>query len=164
MLGIWESVGAMPRACTVCSHPDRSTIDQMLVNLRPFRTIAHQFGLTHWALIRHYDDHLTDFLLRAKAAEEVAEADDLLAELRSLRDRTYRLLEQAEKAGDTRAAFTGIREIRSTLELLAELVGKLDRKPTLNLWISAEWLTVRAAILDALRGCSGIKGPSSKVG
>ena len=141
----------MPRRCTVCTSPDRPAVDQALVNHRPFRGIARHFGLKTDALIRHHDAHLADFLVKAKAAEEVAEADDLLAELRSLRDRTYRLLEQAEKAGDTRAAFTGVREIRSTIELLAELVGKLDRKPTLNLWVSAEWLELRVQILTALQ-------------
>ena len=140
----------MARRCSVCTSPDRPAVDQALVNHRPFRDITRHFGLKKDALIRHHDAHLADFLLKAKAAEEAAEADDLLAELRDLRDRTYRLLERAEKEGDIKAAFTGIREIRSTIELLAEMAGKLDRKPTVNLWLSAEWAAVRAALLAVL--------------
>ena len=140
----------MPRVCTVCSHLDRPAIDQALVNRHPFRRIAPRFGLSVRSLIRHHDDHLPEVLARAKEAEEAAQADDLRAELRSLRDRTYGLLERAEQAGDIKAAFTGIREIRSTIELLAEMAGKLDRKPTVNLWLAPEWLAVRAAMLSAL--------------
>ena len=140
----------MGRRCTVCSHPDRPAVDQALINHKPYRDVAGRFSLGKNALLRHHDDHLPELLLKAKDAEEAAQADDLLAELRSLRDRTYGLLERAEQAGDIKAAFTGIREIRSTIELLAEMAGKLDRKPTVNLWLAPEWLAVRAAMLSAL--------------
>ena len=60
------------------------------------------------------------------------------------------MLGQAEQKGDIKAALAAIREIRATLELLAEMVGRLDRKPTLNLWLSAEWAAVRAALLGVL--------------
>ena len=124
----------MARRCSVCTSPDRPAVDQALVNHRPFRDITRHFGLKKDALIRHHDAHLADFLLKAKAAEEAAEADDLLAELRDLRDRTYRLLDRAEKEGDIKA----------------EMAGKLDRKPVVNLLLTPEWLTVRAALLGTL--------------
>ena len=56
----------MPRVCTACSHPDRPAIDQMLVNLRPFRAIADHFGLSHQAIMRHHDDHLPAALAKAQ--------------------------------------------------------------------------------------------------
>ena len=140
----------MPRVCTVCSHPDRPAVDQALINHKPYRDIAGRFSLGKNALLRHHDDHLPQTLAQAKAAEEAAQADDLLTELKSLRDRTYTLLEQAEKAGDIKAALAAIREVRATLELLGEMAGKLDRKPTVNLLLAPEWLAVRAALLTAL--------------
>ena len=140
----------MPRRCTVCSHPDRPSIDQALVNRKAFRHVAPRFNLSVRSLIRHHDDHLPELLLKSKAAEEATQADDLLAELRGLRDKTYELLGQAEQKGDVKAALAAIREIRATLELLAEMAGKLDRKPTVNLLLAPEWLAVRAALLTAL--------------
>ena len=140
----------MGRRCTVCVHPDRPSIDQALVNLKAFRHIAPRFNLSVRSLIRHHDDHLPELLVKSKAAEEAAQADDLLTELKSLRDRTYTLLEQAEKAGDIKAALAAIREVRATLELLGEMAGKLDRKPVVNLLLTSEWLSVRSVLFGAL--------------
>ncbi|MDQ3043664.1 MAG: hypothetical protein M3R06_00735 [Chloroflexota bacterium] len=79
------------------------------------------------------------------------EAVDLLAELKALRGKAVSLLLQAERAGDIRTALQGIREVRSTLELWAEVQGELDRRPTLNLLaVSPEWLQVRATLMTAL--------------
>jgi hypothetical protein len=43
-----------------------------------------------------------------------------------------------------------IREARGNLELLAKLTQQLDTRPTLNLLVAPEWLTVRAVLLEAL--------------
>jgi hypothetical protein len=43
-----------------------------------------------------------------------------------------------------------IREARGNLELLAELAGELDRRAQLNITVSAEWLTIRSALLEVL--------------
>lgn len=60
----------MPR-CTTCAHPDRTEIDQALVDLVPLRHIAKRYGLSTGALRRHRARHLSRelakaFLLRAK--------------------------------------------------------------------------------------------------
>jgi hypothetical protein len=108
----------MPRTCTVCVHGDRPAVDQALVNHRPYRNIAAQFRLSTSALVRHHDDHLPEALTKAKAAADVAQADDLLAQLRALRSKAMALLLAAEKSGDIRTALAGVREARVTLELL----------------------------------------------
>lgn len=44
----------MPRACTVCGHPDRHAIDEALFrNNVPFRNVSKQYQLTVSALFRH---------------------------------------------------------------------------------------------------------------
>jgi len=141
----------MARTCTVCRHPDRPAVDMALVNHRPYRNIAAQFRLSASALVRHHDDHLPATLASAKAAEETAHADDLLAQVRALRSKAMSLLLAAERQGDLRTALAGIREARACLELLAEMSQQLDRRPVVNLTVSAEWLQVRATLLDALR-------------
>ena len=40
--------------------------------------------------------------------------------------------------------------MRRNLELLGELTRELDRTPTLNLQLNAEWIEIRTAILGAL--------------
>ena len=142
----------MARRCTACAHPDRPAIDQALVNRRPFRTLAQQTGVSAWALLRHHDDHLPAELAKAQAAAEVAQADDLLDQVRALRSKALSLMLAAERQGDLRTALAGIREARACLELLLEVEGELDRRPTLNLLIDPQWLATRAMLLDALPG------------
>jgi hypothetical protein len=86
----------------------------------------------------------------ARAAEEVAEADDLLGQVQDLQARTLAILEAAEGSNQHRTALSAIREARSNLELLAKLLGELDERPVVNLNVSPEWLELRAVIVGAL--------------
>ena len=45
----------------------------------------------------------------------------------------------------------GVGEARACIELLAEMSQQLDRRPTVNLLVSPEWVAVRSALLVALR-------------
>ena len=76
----------MPRTCTICRHADRAELDQALIEHRPYRDIARQFGVSN-------DD-----------AEEVASADGLFRQAGELRSRTIKILDAAETAADWRAA------------------------------------------------------------
>ena len=140
----------MARVCTVCTHEDRRAIDAALVQRRPFRTIAQQYGPSVWALLRHHDDHLPVALSKAQEAQEAAHGADLLREVQALRAKAYSLLLKAEAAGDIRTALAGIREARACVELLAEMAGELDRRATINILAAPEWITVRSALLAAL--------------
>ena len=140
----------MPRVCTVCSHPERPAIDRALVQGAAYSGIARRFGLSDDAVIRHKTDHLPVLLRRAYDAEETARADDLLGELRDLQATTLGILRKAERAGKLGTAVMAIGQARRNLELLAKLIGQLDTRPTVNLLIAPEWLTVRATLLSAL--------------
>ena len=52
--------------------------------------------------------------------------------------------------GDYRTALSGVGQARACLELLLEVEGRVDRRPTVNLLVAPEWLAVRAALLAAL--------------
>jgi hypothetical protein len=80
----------------------------------------------------------------------VAQADSLLQDVRALRSKAYSLLLAAERAGDLRTALAGVREARECLALLAKIEGAIDERPQVHLHVSAEWLAVRAALLEAL--------------
>jgi hypothetical protein len=140
----------MPRRCTVCDHPERHSINEALVSGAPYRSVAKRSGLSESAVYRHKTEHLPANLLKAKEVEEVAQADDLLEQVRHLQAHALDILEHAEKAGDLRAALAAISQARGNLELLGMLAGALDERPVVNFNLSPEWLELRAVIVGAL--------------
>jgi hypothetical protein len=115
------------------------------------RGIVARYGTVgHMSLQRHRKQHLPELLSKAYAAEEAARADELLTEVRRLQVKTLLMLQEAERAGDLRAALSAVREARHNIALLAEMRGELDRRPTINLVIAPEWLELRAHIVGAL--------------
>ncbi len=140
----------MPRGCSICLHPDREAIDRALVSGQSVRATAAVYNVSARALHRHHDEHIPESLLKAKAAEDMTRADNLLSHLTALYQETTELSQAAKKAGDIRAGFMGIRERKGILELLLELAGRLDRKPTLNLNVHPEWILIRATLVSAL--------------
>ena len=140
----------MARTCTVCAHADRATIDRALVQGTALRDIAERSGTSATALHRHKAEHLPVLLTKAQDAEEIADADRLLAELRALQTRTLAILGKAERSDRLGVALMAIGEARRNLELLAKLLGQLDERPQLNVLVMPEWLAVRTALLGAL--------------
>ena len=140
----------MPRVCTACGHADRAEIDRALVAGLTFRTIADRFGLSETALKRHKADHLPATMAKAKAAEDVADADDLLAQVRDLHRLAMHLLAKASAAGDLKTALAGVREARACIETLLEVEGEIDRRPQVNVLVAPEWIQVRSALMVAL--------------
>jgi hypothetical protein len=140
----------MPRRCTVCDHPERHSIDEALVSGAPYRSVAKRFELSESAVYRHKTEHLPAHLLKAREAEELARADDLLDQVRSLQTHALDILERAEETGDLRTALAAISQARGNLELLGKLAGELDERPVVNVLVSTEWATIRAAMMDAL--------------
>lgn len=116
----------MPRSCTVCEHPERAEIDRALVGGASNRSLASLYDLSEAAMRRHKANHLPAKLVMAHEAQEVAEADDLLADVRSLQARTLSILEAAEASRQLSTALRAIKEARSNVELLAKLLGELQ--------------------------------------
>jgi len=134
----------------VCDHPQRHNIDETLVTGAPYRGVAKRFGLSESAVYRHKTEHLPAHLLKAKEVEEVAQADDLLEQVRHLQAHALDILERAENSGDLRTALAAISQARGNLELLGKLAGELDERPVVNLNVSPEWLELRAVIVGVL--------------
>jgi hypothetical protein len=140
----------MSRKCTICSHAEAEAINQELIKGTPYRTIADRFNVSKAALIRHKEKHLPVALTQAQAAQEATQADSLLDQIEALRRKAVSLLSQAEAAGDLRTALAGIGQARGCLELLAKVRGELAQEGAVNITISAEWVELRAVILQAL--------------
>jgi len=147
----------MPRSCTVCEHAEREAIDRALVGDASNRSVASLYDVSEAAVRRHKANHLPAKLVLATAAAEVAQADNLLEQVRALQGRAYGILDKAEGAGDLRTALGAIREARGNLELLAKLLGELDERPVLNLNVSPEWLELRTVIVGALEPYSNAR-------
>ena len=61
-----EAALAMPRTCTICSHPQRADIDKALVGNESNRDVSNRFGPSVPALQRHRAHHLPQVLARAQ--------------------------------------------------------------------------------------------------
>jgi hypothetical protein len=134
----------------VCTHADKEAIDEALVGGIAFPALVAKYRVSKDSLSRHRANHLPATLAKAHEAGEVARGDGLLADVRDLQARAYNILDKAEGAGDLRTALGAIREARGNLELLAKLLGELDERPVTNVLVSAEWVTVRTAMMEAL--------------
>jgi hypothetical protein len=140
----------MPRRCTVCTHPDQEAIDEALMGGTALSALSAKYRVSEDALGRHKGKHVPAKLVAAQAAEEVAQADDLLDQVRDLQRRVLAILDKAEEAGELRTALGAIREARGNLELLAKLLGELDERPVTHVLVSAEWVMVRTAMMETL--------------
>ena len=148
----------MARKCTVCSHPQREAIDAALCDPSGVnRHIASQFGVTEQSLKRHKVDHLPARLAQAQAARVVAQADDLLAQVRDLQARTLAILTKAENGRDLRVALGAIAEARRNLELLGKLAGELQQEGTVNIVVNAEWVAIQVALMNVLAPYPDVK-------
>jgi hypothetical protein len=139
----------MARKCTICEHPNRNEIDADLVSGESYRNIAARFG-TSAALVRHKGDHIPAHLARAKEAETVTQADDLLIKVADIEKEAKRIAKKAEDTGDLRTAMSGIRELARLVELLAKLRGELNERPTVNILVMPEWVQIRNTVVGAL--------------
>ena len=141
----------MPRRCTVCDHEKHAEINRVLVaDDAGYRNIAKRFQLSLASVYRHACEHLPERLAKAQKAREIADADSLLAEARTLQKATLHILGTAMRGGDHRTALGAVREARGNLELLGKLLGKLESGQTVNVLVSPEWRAVQTVILEAL--------------
>ena len=128
-----------------------------LVREESYRTIADQFGLSKTALIRHKESHIPDALIKAQGAGEVAQADDLLSQVKALQAEAQSILGEARAAGDLRTALLGIGKARDCLELLFKVEGRLQDQQSvqvnvsMDIYRSPEWLRVGRMLADVLR-------------
>ena len=141
----------MSRTCTICTHAERAAIDVALVTGESLRDIAGQYHLSKSALERHRRDHLPGALATAREAEQVADADDLLAQLAGLKVDARRIGQKAEDVAEFPAALQAIREQARIIELLLKVAGELAEGPQMSVLVMPEWVAVRAAMLAALR-------------
>ncbi len=72
----------MPRTCTICTHGQRPAIDEALVSGESYRYVSERFTISVGAIQRHKAAHIPQALVKAHAAQQDADAIDIMAELR----------------------------------------------------------------------------------
>src|ERR687886_1854206 len=98
----------MPRRCSVCEHKDVAEINSALALGEPLRNIADRWSVSKTDLMRHRNQHLPVSVIMAEEAEEGTHSDDLLDEIRDLRERTQAILERAQEAEELSVALQAI--------------------------------------------------------
>lgn len=119
----------MPGRCQVCSHKDRKTIDEDLVQGGDsLSVLAQRYGVSRDSLWRHKTSHLAPALVEAHRLSELERGRDLLGQMAHLTSRTLRVLEAAEKAKDLRASLAAIEACRRNMMVTAGLLSEAHRQ------------------------------------
>src|SRR5579871_4543343 len=122
--------------CTICQNPQRARLDFLAASGAPIAQLAKRFGVSHWALGRHYKKHCTDEFkksvllgpfksegeLRRLCAESGASVLDSLKAVYSALASRY--LTNFEAGADDKVALLAAR-LHQNLELQAKLTREL---------------------------------------
>lgn len=140
----------MPQTCTVCKHPKRREIDKAIVAGAALRDIAGRFDLTKSSVERHKADDLPQVLVEAAKEEDKRHAIDIYQQLKAINGACLSILKQAREEGANVTALQAVDRLHRQIELQARLLGDLDDRPQINILMSPVWITIRAALMDAL--------------
>lgn len=138
--------------CIICNRPDREAIEHALVQGQSLREVGRAYGIQHSAVFRHKRDHTPNEIATLNVAHLVRDKGTALARLESLYSTADKLLKKALKdSTSVNGQVQIVKEVRSCLELIAKMTGELNERPqTVNLMMAPEWLSVRAALFEAL--------------
>jgi hypothetical protein len=129
-----------------------------------YRKIADQFSLSFGSIARHKDGHIPDALIKAQDAGEVAQGDNLLAQVKALQDEAQDILGEARAAGDLKTALMGIGKARDCLELLFKVEGRLQDQQSvqvavcMDIYHSPQWRLVGAMLAEVLAPHPALRG------
>ena len=145
-----KAVIKLTAKCTVCVHEEVNTINEKLITGSPVRTLAKEYDLGIMALQRHRANHLPKHLIKAKEAQEVDAADQLLDKVQGLYNTALEIMKEAREDGKFQPAVSALKEARSSLELIAKMIGELKTGHTVNITYNQEFIEVRQQIHQAL--------------
>ena len=140
----------MPRTCSVCGHPERTSIDGALVRRTPYREITRRFGVGKDALSRHLNDHIAPAVAKIRDEEDARGALDVAMQLRAINSASLNIIKEARDQRDAETALKAVDRVLKQIEFVAKLAGTLDERPQINIAMNTEWLELRAVIFLAL--------------
>ena len=139
-----------PRACSICTHGSRAEIDKALVAGEPVTRLSALFRVSADSLDRHRANHLPATLVKAREAQDVRHALDVVQQLKAINAASLRILADARAEGDGALALKAVDRIQRQIELQAKLLGELDERPVLNVVLAPEWPRLVAGLRAVL--------------
>jgi len=154
----------MASKCSICSHPDRNQIDQLLLQGASLRDLEARFGVSRSALSRHKKEgHITQQVVKAHEVKEAADADTLLKIMESLLSECLKTIKTAKGSTqeiegkkvvmlpDETLKLKAIKEARDTARVLLEVQGRIPPETEINInIIENQWVEFRTAIIQTL--------------
>jgi hypothetical protein len=124
----------MPRACTICRHPQHEEIAVSLFR-DGTRATARRFQVWRPALDRH-KGHLPRTIFHAQQAKAVSEATSLFSRVEHLLRESETIATAAKLEKNWAAATSALREAGSCLELLGKLRGELQTSANVRIGVA----------------------------
>lgn len=161
----------MPKRCTICHHPRRAEIEDAIAHGVSLRRIAERCGVSKTALIRHKTHARLEadrrtcnnqttyspggaYLLEELKRAKLDDISDLKRYLEALNSVTIEILRESFQAGRSGTALQAARELRQSIELIAELLHVLNQHPQTTQQVALvhtpEWVRIREIIAKAL--------------
>lgn len=137
--------------CSVCLSPHADAVDTALLRGESAESLSKLTGLGVSSLKRHRAKCLPERVREAMVVTEVEALtpEQLLAQVAEVQTKALRLVHDSELAGDIRERAGALRELRSTVELLAKLsYAAMERPPTAELTAAPD---LDAELLAAVR-------------
>jgi hypothetical protein len=165
----------MARKSSIEDHPHRNKIEFGLLHRQSIRRIAADTGASETSIRRYRDGpfaanlklaqqveaQILETEIREQAEEigqvEAVKAISALEQIRSLQDRTIKLLDSVEAEDDRGSTLKAIREARGNIELTAKLTGEMEGEQvnvnttvSLDIYSSPEWRKVGELLAEIL--------------
>jgi hypothetical protein len=121
-------------------HEERPAIDHALVDGRSALALAARYHLSHDAVSRHNAKHVPEHLTKAREAEEIGHAIDIVQQLRLINEASLAILHEARESNQPLVALKAVERIQRQVELQAKLLGELDERPQVNVLVAPAWL------------------------
>lgn len=142
----------LARSCSVCGHDQRTQIDAALVRGQESkRRIAADYRLSESAVHRHAAEHLPARLVRAAESADVAQAIDVVQQLKAINTASLQVLKDARENGQGGLALAAIDRVQRQIELQAKLLSQLDDRPTVNLVMAPQWPRLVSGLRSVLQ-------------
>lgn len=152
----------MPRPCTICAHPQRAEIDAKLLSGTSYRNIVELFSkvehkISLGALSRHVENgHIEKKLVKSQEAKDIAQADDLVREIKDLKAETKDLRAEAKAGGSISTALVAIDKQAKLIELQAKMEGLLRESQQIekqvNIYVNPQFQVLINILNEELKG------------
>ena len=142
----------MSRECTICNHPKRKKIDEMIVHGESIKHISIRFGLSRGAVQRHRQNHVlppvSPETVAVTVLNPVAETirtqpvingfdiENLFHKMEVMVDRSFQLVDKYEMLdpdgkfigtpADVKAKAAAVNSLRGSLEFISKMFGLIS--------------------------------------